>query len=344
MLGNEVGGYREYLKIPDSGRATTSCCAPRTKSRRPSIRPSALVLMVGMLIVIVMRVRRHDVPWRRAALVGLAGIVLGFLAQLNEFPLHEFGYPTTDSYGSFLSRQFLNALLSALGAGGLLFILTAGAEPLYREMLRDKISLGNLFTLRGLRTKRFFLGAILGITLTGIFIAYQTAFYIVAFRFGAWSPADVPYTDLLNTRFPWVFVLFGGFLPAVSEEFLFRMFAIPFLRKVTRSIVVAVVLAGFIWGFGHAGYPQQPFYIRGVEVGIGGVALGIIMLRFGILPTLVWHYSVDAMYSAMLLIRSESLYYKLSGVAAAGIMLLPVCRSRWWPTGAAEASSPIPAC
>ena len=133
-------------------------------------------------------------------------------------------------------------------------------------------------------------------------------------------------------------MLFGGFLPAVSEEFLFRMFAIPFLRKVTRSIVVAVILAGFIWGFGHAGYPQQPFYIRGVEVGIGGVALGIIMLRFGILPTLVWHYSVDAMYSAMLMMRSESLYYKLSGVGAAGIMLLPVAIAlvAYWRGGGFE--------
>ena len=324
VLGNQVGGYREYLKIPEQW--TRDYQRLRSKNEVAATIDTAITLMlvVGMVIVIVLRVRRHDVPWRRASMVGLIAIVLGFLAQLNEFPLHEFGYPTTDSYGSFLSREFLNALLSALGAGGLLFVLTAGAEPLYREMFGDKISLGNLFTLRGLRTKRFFLGAILGITLTGIFIAYQTAFYILAYRFGAWSPADVPYTDLLNTRFPWAFVLFGGFLPAVSEEFLFRMFAIPFLRNLTRSIIVAVVLAGFIWGFGHASYPQQPFYIRGVEVGIGGVALGIIMLRFGILPTLVWHYSVDAMYSAMLLVRSQSLYFKLSGFGAAGIMVLPV--------------------
>ncbi|HEY1496438.1 MAG TPA: CPBP family intramembrane glutamic endopeptidase [Candidatus Solibacter sp.] len=341
VLGNEPGGYREYLKVPDQWKRDYQLMRSKNEIAQTIDTAATLVLIVGLVIVIVMRVQRRDVPWRRAAMVGLVGIVLGFLAQLNEFPLHEFGYPTTDSYGSFLSRQFLNALLSALGAGGLLFILTAGAEPLYREMLPDKISLGNLFTMRGLRTKRFFLGAILGITLTGIFIAYQTAFYIVAFRFGAWSPADVPYTDLLNTRFPWAFVLFGGFLPAVSEEFLFRMFAIPFLRKVTRSIVLAVILAGFIWGFGHAGYPQQPFYIRGVEVGIGGVALGIIMLRFGILPTLVWHYSVDAMYSAMLMIRSESLYYKLSGLGAAGIMLLPVAIAlvAYWRGGGFEPDS-----
>src|SRR6185369_12542923 len=255
---------------------------------------------------------------------GVAAMVFSFCAYLNQLPLQEFDYPTTDSYSSFMARQLLQGIFSALGAGGFLFILTAGAEPLYREAYGSQISLGNLFRPRGLRTKRFFLGSILGISLTGIFIAYQTAFYMTAYRFGAWSPADVPYSDLLNTRFPWAFVLFGGFLPAVSEEFMFRMFGIPFLRKLLRSTVLALILAGFIWGFGHAGYPQQPFYIRGVEVGIGGVALGMIMLRWGILPTLVWHYSVDAMYSAMLLLRSQSLYFQFSGAASAGVVVLPV--------------------
>jgi membrane protease YdiL (CAAX protease family) len=338
VLGNEVAGFKEYLKVPDQWKRDYERLRSKNEVAQTVDTAVMVVMILGLVVVIVQRVQRQDVKWRRAAVVGVVAMVLGFCSQLNEFPLHEFGYPTTDSYGSFLSRQLLNALLTALGAGGLLFVLAAGAEPLYREAFGEKISLANLFRPGGLRTRRFLLGAILGITLTGIFIAYQTAFYIVAYRYGAWSPADVPYTDLLNTRFPWLFVLFGGFLPAVSEEFLFRMFAIPFLRKITRSVVAAVVLAGFIWGFGHAGYPQQPFYIRGVEVGIGGVALGIIMLRFGILPTLVWHYSVDAMYSAMLLVRSHSLYFKLSGAAAAGIMVLPVLVAlvAYWRKGGFE--------
>jgi len=324
VLGNEAGGYREYLKVPEQWTRDYERLRSRNQVAQLVDTAVLVVMLAGLVVVLVMRVRRQDVRWRRAAVVGAVAMVLSLCSSLNEFSLQEFGYPTTDSYGSFFSRQMLQALLAALGWGGFLFVLTAGAEPLYREAFRDKVSLGNLFCLRGLRTKRFFLGAILGVTLTGIFIAYQTAFYIVAYKYGAWSPADVPYTDLLNTRFPWLFVLFGGFLPAVSEEFLFRMFGIPFLRKLVRSTAVAVVLAGFIWGFGHAGYPQQPFYIRGVEVGIGGVALGLIMLRWGILPTLVWHYSVDAMYSAMLLVRSHSLYFKLSGAASAGIVVLPI--------------------
>src|SRR5262249_4130725 len=188
--------------------------------------------------------------------------------------------------------------------------------PLYRQSLGSRLSLGHLFRWRGMRTKSFFLGSVLGFALTGLFVAYQTGFYLVAYRFGAWSPADVPYDDLLNTRFPWLFVLLGGFFPAVSEEFLFRIFSIPFLQRLVRSTWAAVILAGFIWGFGHSAYPQQPFFIRGVEVGIGGIALGLVMLRWGILPTLVWHYSVDALYTALLLLRSHTPYFILSGAAS----------------------------
>ncbi len=338
LLGSEVGGYHEFLKIPEQW--TRDYQKLRSKNELAEVIDTALMgaLLLGLLVVIVTRVRRQDVRWRRASIIGLTGMVLSFFASLNSFPLDEFNYPTTDSYTSFMATQILRAALSALAVGGFLFLLTAGAEPVYREAFAGNVSLGNLFRARGLRTKRFFLGAILGITLTSIFICYQTAFYITAYKFGAWSPADVPYDNLLNTSFPWLFVLFGGFFPAISEEFLFRMFAIPFLRKLSRSTVIALLVAGYVWGFGHAGYAQQPFWIRGVEVGTGGVALGIIMLRWGILPTLVWHYSVDAMYSAMLLLRSHSLYFRLSGAASAGFILLPaiVALIAYWRKGGFE--------
>ena len=324
VLGSEVGAYREYLKVPETWQRAYQGLRSRNVTAGTVDSGFMVLLAAGLLVTIVLRVRSRDVRWRLAAAVGGTGALLYFLANWNAQPLAEFGYPTTDSYASFIAQELLGNLSGALGAGGLLFVLTAGAEPLYRERYRARLPLGSLFSRRGLSSKQFFLGTILGITLAGVFVAYQTAFYIVAYRFGAWSPADVPYDDLLNTRLPWLFVLLGGFLPAVSEEFMFRMFAIPFLTKLLRYVPIAVVLAAFIWGFGHAGYPQQPFWIRGVEVGIGGVALGLIMLRWGILPTLVWHYSVDAMYTALLLLRSHHPYFVFSGAASAGIMVLPV--------------------
>ncbi len=87
---------------------------------------------------------------------------------------------------------------------------------------------------------------------------------------------------------------------------------------------MAIVLSAFIWGFLHSAYPNQPFFIRGLEVGFGGVIIGLVMLRFGILATLIWHYSVDALYTAFLLLRSPNHYLMLSGGVAAGIMLIPL--------------------
>jgi membrane protease YdiL (CAAX protease family) len=165
---------------------------------------------------------------------------------------------------------------------------------------------------------------VVGLALTFFFFAYQTVFYLGAEKLGAWAPADVPFSDLLNTHFPWVMVLFMGFLPAVLEEMQFRAFAIPLLGKYLRSRPLALVLAAFIWGFLHSAYPNQPFFIRGVEVGLGGIVMGLIMLRFGILATLIWHYSVDAIYTAFLLVRSPNHYLMFSGVVAGGLMLAPM--------------------
>src|SRR6266478_4372120 len=115
-----------------------------------------------------------------------------------------------------------------------------------------------------------------------------------------------------------------GLMASTSEEFLFRLFAIPFLENVTRSRVLAVILPAFSWSFLHSAYPQEPGYIRGIEVGIIGIVAGIVMLRWGILATLIWHYTVDASLVGLLLVRSNSLYFKISGAVVAAAALAPL--------------------
>lgn len=322
--GADVGGYKDFVHVPEQWMRSYRELRAQNQTASQVDLIFMMLLVVGMLVVIVQRIRRRDVRRRPALYFGGITAVLAFLASLNSFSLVEFNYVTTDSYASFLASGILGALVSAIFEGLAIAFFTAAAESLYREFMPRQLALPNFFRRRTIRTKTFFISIVVGLTLTCFFFAYQTIFYLVANQLGAWSPADVPFDNLMNTKLPWVFVLLGGFFPAVSEEFIFRMFAIPFLRRLLKWRWLAIVLAAFIWGFGHSAYPNEPFFIRGLEVGIGGVIMGLVMLRFGILTTLVWHYTVDALYTAILMLRSGNAYYVGSGAVSAGIMLIPL--------------------
>lgn len=332
VAGSRIAAFEQFLDVPDSWEHGYQLL--RSRNETANIVAAALLLLTGMamLVVLVLRVRDRDVRWSTATGFAAVAFFLQLLATLNSFGIERFYYPTEDAYSSYVAWQLVMAVLSAFASAGLIFLLTAAAEPVYRERYPEKLSLSHIFTWAGLGTRSFLRQMHLGVSLAFVFVAYQTVFYLVAERLGAWAPLDVPYSNMLNTAFPWALVLLGGFFPAVSEEFVSRMFTLPFLGGLAErgflgkryGTWLAVVVSAGIWGFAHAGYPNQPFYIRGVEVGMAGVVVAIIMLRWGILATLVWHYSIDACYTALLLLRSGDSYLQWSGGAAAAVMLLPL--------------------
>ena len=324
IQGDQIGGFGEYLKIPEAWERDYAELRSRNETTGLVAGTLLILTVLAMLVSFFSGVRARDIRWKTAAIFGAIAAALTLLAELNNLPLTSFSYDTTDTYGSFLTGQLLNSLFAAAAQGILIFFLTAAAEPLYRRYYANQIQIGGQFTPAGLRTKRFLLGTILGLAMTPAFLAYQVLFYITAEQFGAWSPADIPYSEMINTYIPWIMVLLIGFMPAVSEEFISRAFSIPFLHKYLKSRWAAVVIAGLIWGFAHANYPQQPFYIRGIEVGIGGIIVGYIFLRFGILAPLVWHYTIDALYTSLILFRSSNSYFIVSAALSAGLMLLPL--------------------
>ncbi len=343
ISGDTVTSYAEYVQVPEQWSRDYARLRSRNDSAQMVDEVLFYLLTAAMAVMLILRLRQHDVPVRSAAGFALATAVLYFFSQLNSFSLAESSYSTTDSYASFVARYFTGTVLSALGVAAFIFFLVAAAEPEYRRSYPRAIALRNYCRWKGLRTRSFFLANVTGLALAFLFFGYQTLFYLFANKLGAWAPSDIPFTNQLNTQIPWMAVLFGGFFPAVSEEMQFRAFAIPFLSKLTRSLPVAIVLAAFNWGFLHSAYPNQPFFIRGMEVGLGGILIGVVMLRFGILATLIWHYSVDALYSAFLLLRSPNHYLMASGGLTAGIMLLPllVALAAYLRTGTFEDESPL---
>lgn len=326
LQGDRVSRSSVYLEVPERWRKEYDLLRSKNEAAG-AVATFGLILTFGaMLVVLFDRIRRRDVKWRWAAGFGITGAALQLLSSLNELPLALHDYVTSESWGGFVAKQVLVGVGGAIALGLVLVLFVGSGEPLYREAYREKPALGLILSRQGLRSKRFFRGLLLGYALVAAFVAYQVVFYLAAERLGAWAPAEVPYSNLLGTRFPWLAVLLMGFMPATTEEFSSRMFSIPFFQRFMPRWA-AVVVPAFIWGFAHAAYPNQPFFIRGVEVGLAGVAVGIVLLKADLFPLLVWHFTIDALYTSLLLLRSSNGYFVVSGALAAGSLLLPLVAS-----------------
>jgi len=322
--GDRVSSFSRRIKVPDDWQRSYRELRSKNQLAGNVDVVFLIITMICIVAVFVIRLLRGDLQLRLLLGIGIAAVILVSGTSLNSFPSALAGYDTTDSYSAFLAKFAFGSIVQGVGVAMMLVVVVGAGEVLFRERLPNQLSVARIWNRRALTSKRVFLAFVLGYTLVAFFMCYQVAFYLIADKFGAWAPAEVPYDDMLNTAFPWIAVLFAGFFPALSEEFMSRAFSIPFFEKVLRSRWAAIIAAGFIWGFGHATYPNQPFYIRGVEVGCAGVLIGFLMMRFGILPLLIWHYTVDALYTAMLLLRSGNRYYVISGGLASLVFAIPM--------------------
>src|SRR3989440_6597019 len=332
LQGDKVGGSEEFLKVPEAWeRSYQQLRSSNILYNQIAIIP--YILFLGSALWVGITLTKHgQTSWGGAIKLGVIVAALFFLMEMNQWQFERAGYDTHESYGSFVLLRLGIAVASALGTGLMVTLVLPGGEPLYRSYRPDRIQLSRAFTLRGLRSREFFSSAVVGLTLAAAHIGFIVAFYMVGSRYGVWAPQDLNYSDTVNTTFPWIAGVAIGLMASTSEEFLFRLFAIPFVERMTKSRILAVILPAFSWSFLHSAYPQEPGYIRGIEVGIIGVVAGIVMLRWGIVATLIWHYTVDASLVGLLLIRSNSLYFKISGVVVGAAALAPLafaCISYW---------------
>jgi membrane protease YdiL (CAAX protease family) len=327
LQGNQIGSTQEFLQVPEAWSRDYK----NLRSRNDLYEIIAIVpyiLLLGAVLWLGISLTRQDkTTWGAAIKIGLFVAALFFLMQFNQWDSYRAGYDTKDSYASFVTLRIVIILASAFVTALTVTLVLPGGEPLYRSAQPERLRLYQTFSRRGLLSKEFFCSSVVGLSLAAAHIGFIVAFYMVGSRFGVWAPQDTNYSEVFNTSIPWIAAVAIGVTAATSEEFLFRLFAIPFLHKLTGSRILAVVLPAFFWGFLHSNYPQEPGYIRGIEVGLIGIVAGMVMLQWGIVATLIWHYTVDASLVGLLLIRSDNLYFKISGVVLGLAAVAPLAWS-----------------
>ena len=87
VLGSDIGGFREYLKVPETWVRSYEGLRSRNQAAQVVDTVALVLLAVGLLAVFVISIQRRNVRRRQALIVGSVGAVLFLLSSWNSFPL-----------------------------------------------------------------------------------------------------------------------------------------------------------------------------------------------------------------------------------------------------------------
>jgi hypothetical protein len=130
VQGNEVSGFRPFLKLPDEWLR---------EFRKPRLSALVMPALLGAagLLLLVLFIKRigersatnpHRYHWRAYGTLGAAAAGLNLLASLNQWPLLLTGYDTATPLGSHVSGVALDRLMALVLAGFLVFLAALGAD------------------------------------------------------------------------------------------------------------------------------------------------------------------------------------------------------------------------
>ena len=292
-----------------------------------------LFLLVGGAGGTAFLMRKRLVVWRPALVWGAITAVLLGLGIVNTLPLSWMGYDPAVSVQTFLAQQLVLAgATAALGAPLLAFIYLAG-ESLGRRAFPGHLQQWRFWSPR-VAASMPALGRTAGAyLLLGTQLGYVVLFYLATSRLeGWWSPAEaVVQPDLLATAQPWLVAVSTSLFAAFWEESAFR--AIPIAcaallgaRYGRKSLWIwgAVVLQAVVFAAGHANYPQQPAYARLVELTVPALLWGVIYLYFGLVPTIISHFTYNLSLLSIPLFASSAPGILLDRVVVVAAGLAPL--------------------
>ena len=325
IQGNEIGSVQPFVHIPDSiEREEEVGQAYRGLLWQLADLPSSIFEAI-VLAIFLLRIRDGKARYMFAVLLGLAAAVIAVLEEVNGWASVWLYYPSTDSPAAYSGELLMNLAGTFISQLVYIAMLAIAADGIWRAT-RPKLP-----ALDGVLSRQFwvsgpvFSSAIVGLCAACIHAGFFSVFYVAGKEFfGVWSPQHSPYHDLMSGAFPWAHPLATGFLASVREELLYRVIMIGLILRVVPMRFIAITIPAFIWAFLHSLYPQEPVYIRGLELTVIGIFYGAIMLRYGPLATLISHFGYNTLVGGTLLFRSGDLNYQIAGTLVVASTALPL--------------------
>ncbi len=331
VQGDRLAGIQPYVKVPEAWQRLRAGETQRGSTLASLGWTGAYLLGFGAMVLVLARLGREPLPWRFAAVVAGGFLLISVVAALNGLPLAWADYdPALPPFAFLINQAQSWAGVIGLEAAAAFAAALAGALLVRRAFPGIPDPVGQILgPVTAGQAARWLL---IGYGGAAAWLGYFAAYYWAGARYlGIWAPFEPPYRDIMNTAFPVLFPVTLGLAAALAEESLFRLFALPLGTLVLRQLRLgplafpaALVAVSLLWGTLHATYPQQPFYVRAIEVGVGGLVSGLLFVRYGLVPVILIHYTGNAAIAGILFWLSGRPDLQASAVVAISLPLILV--------------------
>ena len=292
----------------------------------------------GCLGGMVWLMRRGAWQWKPAARwAGVVALLLG-ASLLASLPASWLAYDTATSASTHLALRVLGAIGGAAVSWPLLLLVFASAEGLGRVAFGSHPQLWRAWLAPAGASRSVWGRTLAGYAWIGFDLAFIAVFYFLVQRYlGWWSPSDTLIDpNILGNAQPWIAPVANSLQAGMLEECLFR--AIPLAgaaligRRFKRErlfVVVALVLQALVFGSAHANYPAQPAYARPVELFVPSLVWGVVYLRYGLIPGILFHFGFDLVLMSIPLFVTDVPGIGFDRAMVIAALLVPIAVLVW---------------
>lgn len=351
VAGDQFSQLRYDIKVPESfsRRYEEMRANNNTLAGAASLAFGLLYGLGGCLLGLLVLWRQGWVVFRPALLWASIIALLQGAAALNQIPGSWFHYDSALATRDFILQQIGAAVFGTAVNWLTLALSFMAAESLSRKAFGHLPQFWRLWTREALASKQVLGQTVGGYLWVGFDLAFTTGFYFATRHYlGWWSPMEsLIDPDVLATPLPWLTPVANALHAGFWEECLFR--AVPlagsallgdFLQQHYHGrfggrrtwLIVGLILEAAIFGGAHANYAQQPAYARPLELFLPALMWGLVYLRFGLLPGIIFHFVFDLLLMSLPIFVTQVPGLELDRAIIIGCGLTPlamVLGQRW---------------
>ncbi|CDK30551.1 CPBP family intramembrane metalloprotease [Candidatus Babela massiliensis] len=317
ICGNKVTVMNHYIDIPEvfmrkfdqlkSSSEWINTCANMTVY--------TLYIFLGLLVGLLYLIKKNLLITRPAIMLGFVLAITELFYKLNEIPLSWFYYNTANSLSSH-QINYIGGNLTMFIVYIFLYVSTiAVAEGLTRRAFKNHIQFWKILRPSVISTYQTIIQIIVSYLILPIYITFIILFYTFVIKyFGWWSPStSLINPNILSIYLPGFSVVTYSLRSSIWQECLFRAIPLSFCSIISEEkkyknvvLFLGLIIQAIIFGSMNTTYLTIPNYIKIIELIIPSFMLGLVYLKWGLLPPILINFTYNTLFLSLPILISKN--------------------------------------